>query len=176
MYKLKFSTMKKSIIFCLLILFGITRISYAQDVAKETPVLTAQQQEAVDAMISMDPKLSAKEIEELKIAVLGAPADAEPLSDPKFDEQTQIMLAPVDADPIEQREALVAPVTALTTNSGFPSGTQAYGGKQENVVNLNSLSITGAVQLEAPRAETVTTNNETTTTQGTNPQAVPQGN
>jgi len=155
---------------------GFKGISYAQDAVQEVPVLTADQQQAVDEVIAMDPKLSAEEIEQLKIAVLGAPVKAEPLSDPKMDKQPQITLAPVDAEPVEQREPVLAPITTTTSpSSNVSPGTQADGGKQENVVNLNSLSIPGAVQLEAPKAETVATKKPATTTQGTNPQAKPEG-
>ncbi len=170
--------MKNSIIiFSLLLMIGSLGTSYAQDAVKETPVLTAQQQQAVDAVIAMDPKLSAEEIEQLKIAVLGAPTNAEELVDPKLEEQPEIVLAPVNAEPIEERELVLAPQANPTTVKAIQSGTQADGGKQENVVNLNSLSIPGAVQLEAPKVETVTTNTkEKSTTQGSNPQAVSESN
>ena len=172
MYKLKFSTMKKSIIiFCLLMMVGFAGISYAQDAVKETPALTVQQQEAVDEMISMDPKLSAEEIEQLKIAILGAPAKAEPLSDPKLDEQPSVKLTSVNAD---LRQPVLAPIPTTTTASSVSSGIQADGGKAENVINLHSLSIPGATQLEAPKAEKVVT--KPSSPQGVNPQAGPNGN
>lgn len=166
--------MKKSlIIICVLIVAGFTEITFAQDAVQETYVLTAQQQEAVDAMISMDPKLSAKEIEQLKIAVLGAPAKAEPLSDSKLNGQPQITLAPVNAGPVEQRELVLAPVATSTTISNIPSGTQPIPPKSGYEVNLHSLSIPGAVQLEAPKSETVIPS-QPAVTPGVNPQAGPK--
>lgn len=152
---------------------GFTGISYAQNAVQEVPVLTADQQQAVDEVIAMDPKLSAEEIEQLKIAVLGAPTKAEELVDPKLEDQPEIVLAPVNAEPIEERELVLAPQTNPTPVTTIQSGTQADGGKQENVVNLNSLSIPGAVQLEAPKVETVTTTKQNSTSQGPNPQAKP---
>lgn len=155
---------------------GYTGISCAQDAVQEAPVLTANQQQAVDEVIAMDPKLSAEEIEQLKIAVLGAPTNAEELVDPKLEEQPEIVLAPVNAEPIEERELVLAPQTNPTTITTMQPGTQADGGKQENVVNLHSLSIPGATQLEAPKVETVTTTKQNSTPQGPNPQANPGSN
>lgn len=156
---------------------GFVGNSYAQDAVKEVPVLTADQQQAVDEVISMDPKLSAEEIEQLKIAVLGAPTKAEELVDPKLESQPEVVLAPVNAEPIEERELVLAPLSDQSSVSTIQSGTQADGGKAENVVNLHSLSIPGASQLEAPKVETVTTTKQNNSiTKGVNPQAVPDGN
>ncbi len=124
----------------------------------------------------MDPRLSAEEIEQLKIAVLGAPAKAELAVDPKEESQPEVVAAPWKAEPIEEREDVLAPAANQTKISTLTSGTQADGGKAENVVNLHSLSIPGATQLEAPKVETVTTTKQNSTTQGTNPQAVPESN
>lgn len=155
-------------------LAGFLGTTYAQDPVKEEPVLTADQQQAVDAVVSMDPRLSTVEIEQLKIAVLGAPAKAEEAFDPKLESKPEVVAAPWNAEPAEEREAVFAPQTNQSIST-VQSGTQADGGKAENVVNLNSLSIPGATQLEAPKVETVTTKQKTTI-QGTNPQASPESN
>ena len=94
--------------------FGTT---YAQDAVKEVPVLTADQQQAVDEVISMNPKLSAEEIEQLKIAVLGAPARAEEAYDPKLESQPEVVAAPWKAKPVEEREAVTPTLVNQTTTS-----------------------------------------------------------
>jgi hypothetical protein len=168
--------MKKSIIIsCFMMMVGFLGISHAQDVGKEITVLTAEQQQAIDEVIAMDPKLSAEEIEQLKIAVLGAPANAVPAIDPKEDNPPEVVAAPLNAEPIEEREAVLALPTSPSSATAIQSGTQADGGKAENVINLHSLSIPGAVQLEAPKSEWVAPKHNTAN-QGVNPQAEPNGN
>ena len=167
--------MKKSmIIYSFLMMLGFVGTSYAQEAVKEVPVLTSDQQYAVDEAVAMDPKLSAEEIEQLKTAVLGAPAKAEEIIDPKLETQPEVVAAPWKAEPVEEREAVLAPLSNQSSVSTIQSGTQADGGKAENVVNLHSLSIPGATQLEAPKVETVTTYKQNSTPQGHNPQAIPE--
>lgn len=125
---------------------GFVGISYAQDAVKEVPVLTADQQQAVDAAISMDPKLSAEEIEQLKIAVLGAPAKAELAIDPKEESQPEVVAAPWKAEPIQEEENRepTIPVESVqmhqTSSTPTQAGTQPEGGKSEQVINYRNIT------------------------------------
>lgn len=119
---------------------GFAGISFAQDAVQEVPVLTADQQQAVDEVIAMDPKLSAEEIEQLKIAVLGAPTKAEELIDPKLETQHEVVLAPTNADPIEERELVLFQPVNTTSLTATQTGTQPEAGKSENVTNYRSLN------------------------------------
>lgn len=168
--------MKKSItIFCLLLLAGFIGTIEAQDAVMEKPVLTADQNQAVNHAISMDPKLSAEEIEQLKIAVLGAPAKAELAIDPKQESQPEVVAAPWKAEPaVEREEVLPEPVTPSGLTH-IQAGKQPIPANSDNEINLHSLSIPGAVQLEAPKSETVIPD-QPAVTPGVNPQAGPNGN
>ena len=119
---------------------GFIEISYAQDAVKETPVLTADQKQAVDKAIAMDPKLSAEEIEQLKIAVLGAPAIAEEIQDPKMESQPEVVAAPWDAQPIEEREPVIQEQVKLEPTALIQAGTQPEGAKSENVTSYRGLN------------------------------------
>ena len=96
------------------------------------------------------------------------------INDPKLETQPEAVAAPWNAEPIEEREVVLAPLSNQSSISTIQSGTQADGGKAENVVNLHSLSIPGASQLEVPKAETVTIYKQNSTPQGHNPRAIPE--
>ncbi len=139
--------MKKLIIIsCILLIAGFSGISYAQDAVKEVPVLTADQQQAVDEVISMNPRLSAKEIEQLKIAVLGAPAKVELAIDPKEESQPEVMAAPVNAEPIPLEEirepaTLKEPVPMQQISSSpIQVDQQPEGQKAETVINYRTIA------------------------------------
>lgn len=120
---------------------GFLGISYGQETVKEVPVLTADQQQAVDEVISMDPRLSAVEIEQLKLAVLGAPAKAEEANDPKLESQPEVVAAPWKAEPAEEREAVLPePVSESTKSTQTQVGTQPEGEKSsERVINYRTI-------------------------------------
>lgn len=118
---------------------GFLGTSYAQNAAIEKPTLTADQQQAVDELISMDPKLSAEEIEQLKIAVLGAPAHAEPVIDQKEESQPEFVQAPWKPEPAEEREEVLPKEVIQTSAQVGQTGTQPQPEKAENTLNYHSM-------------------------------------
>lgn len=120
-------------------MLGFFGTSIAQDAVKEELVLSADQQQAVDEVIAMDPKLSAEEIEQLKIAVLGAPTKAEELIDPKLETQPEVVLAPTNADPIEEREIVLFQPVSTTSLTTIQTGTQPELTQKVEAINYRSL-------------------------------------
>ena len=136
-------------------LFGFFVTTHAQDTVKEEPAETATQNQAVDDVISMDPKLSAEEIEQLKIASLGAPAKAEEAYDPKLESQPEVVAAPWKAEPIEQREEAVSEPVSQTSLTLMQAGTQPEPAKSEQVINYRNIK-GPATQPEPEKSGTVT--------------------
>lgn len=128
--------MKKLLIICLFAIIGNWTTVYSQEnVPMEKPVLTVEQQQAVDAIVAMDPKLSAEEIENLKLAVMGAPVDAEPISDPKLDTPPdESVHAPWKAEPIEERDDVFSKPVEQPLKQTAQTGQQPEPAKSENVV------------------------------------------
>lgn len=164
---------KLKLIFSLLMLVGFITTTWAQDAVNEKPVLTADQQQAVDEVVSMNPKLSAEEIEQLKIAVLGAPAKAEELQDPKMETQPEVIAAPWNAEPIEEREAVNPKAVEQTSTTQIQAGTQPEGAKSENATNYRSLK--GPSTQPQPATTKKGVNYRSIKGPGTQPESKPDG-
>ncbi len=113
----------------------------AQDNSAQSAKLTVDQQKAVDDVIAMDPKLSTEEVEHLKLAVLGAPTKAEPISDSRMVTQPEPVHAPWKAEPIEERADAIAQPPAVTAPSGA-TNTQPIPEKSENAPTQTKTEVT----------------------------------
>ncbi|MCB0804555.1 MAG: hypothetical protein KDC05_02090 [Bacteroidales bacterium] len=110
--------MNKLLILCFIAVIGLGTEAISQEKSIATVELTEAQQQAIDDAVAMDPKLTAEEIENLKLAVLGAPVEAQPMHDPKLENEPTPVAAPAGAQPIVEREdALPVTETIVTAKT-----------------------------------------------------------
>jgi len=136
--------MKNLLIIFLLTLMCNVNTAYSQDngTSREKPVLKADQQQAVADITAMDPKLTAEEIENLKLAVIGAPTNAEPIDDNRMDNPPDVSVhAPWKAEPIEQREDVFQQAGVQPTSAAaVQTGTQPEPSKSNSINNNRKIN------------------------------------
>lgn len=105
-------------------LFGFIVTLKAQDAMSEKPSkTTTQQNQSVDDGLALDPKLSAEEIEQLKVGKLQcAPANAEAIpDDPRDIKKPDVVPAPWKAEPVSENDREIAlPTQSSQVNQTSP--------------------------------------------------------